>query len=286
MIENGCRVSAQPLFLTFSCHTARLRKTSGYAIVLLASAKNCLQSAPIRHLQVEHQLGETMASIAENISTVRNQITKATVSCGRPSGSVTLLAVTKTQAPERLREAYAAGQREFGENYVQEALDKIRVLDLPDLIWHFIGPIQSNKTADIATHFDWVHSIDRLKIANRLSEQRPQDCAPLNVCVQVNLSQEDSKSGVALADATALCEQIVSLPRLRLRGLMAIPAPCAGHAQQREVFRPLTLLFRELQGRFDQLDTLSIGMSADYEAAIEEGSTIVRVGSAIFGARD
>jgi len=226
-----------------------------------------------------------MASIAENISTVRDQIARATASCGRPSGSVALLTVTKTQAPEKLREAYAAGQREFGENYVQEALEKILSLDLPDLIWHFIGPIQSNKTADIATHFDWVHSVDRLKIANRLSSQRPLDCPPLNICVQVNLSQEDSKSGVALEDTAALCELLAKLPRLRLRGLMAIPAPCAEHAQQRDVFRPLTRLFSELQGRFEHLDTLSIGMSADYEAAIEEGSTIVRVGSAIFGVR-
>lgn len=226
-----------------------------------------------------------MASIAENISTVRDQITKATASCGRAVDSVTLLAVTKTQSPKMLREAYAAGQREFGENYVQEALDKIQVLDLPGLIWHFIGPIQSNKTADIATHFDWVHSVDRLKIAKRLSSQRPQERPPLNICVQVNLSQEDSKSGVALADAAALCEQIAMLPKLRLRGLMAIPAPKTERAAQREVFAPLALLFRELQGRFEQLDTLSIGMSADYEAAIAEGSTIVRIGSAIFGAR-
>lgn len=227
-----------------------------------------------------------MASIAENISTVRDQITKATAGCGRPSGSVTLLAVTKTQTPEKLREAYASGQREFGENYVQEALDKISALDLPEVIWHFIGPIQSNKTADIATHFDWVHSVDRLKIATRLDSQRPQGHPLLNVCVQVNLSEEDSKSGIALADTEALCEQIAKLPRLRLRGLMAIPAPCAEHTEQREVFRPLAQLFRELQVRFEHLDTLSIGMSADYEAAIEEGSTIVRVGSAIFGARD
>lgn len=227
-----------------------------------------------------------MASIAENISTVRDQITKATANSGRPVGCVALLAVTKTQSPEKLREAYAAGQRDFGENYVQEALDKIHALDLPDLIWHFIGPIQSNKTADIATHFDWVHSVDRLKIANRLSSQRPHELAPLNICVQVNLSQEDSKSGVALADAAALCEQIAKLPKLRLRGLMAIPAPSAHSAQQREAFAPLGVLFRELQGRFEQLDTLSIGMSADYAAAIAEGSTIVRVGSAIFGARD
>lgn len=226
-----------------------------------------------------------MASIAENISTVRDQITKATTSCRRPSGSVALLAVTKTQTPEKLREAYAAGQREFGENYVQEALGKIQTLDLPGLVWHFIGPIQSNKTTDIAAHFDWVHSVERLKIARRLSQQRPENLPPLNVCIQVNLSQEDSKSGVTLEDTAALCEQITRLPRLRLRGLMAIPAPCAEYAQQREVFAPLAMLFKELQGRFEQFDSLSIGMSADYEAAIAEGSTIVRVGTAIFGAR-
>ena len=226
-----------------------------------------------------------MASIAENISTVRDQITKAATRSGRAADSITLLAVTKTQTPDKLREAYAAGQREFGENYVQEALDKIRILDLPDLVWHFIGPIQSNKTADIAAHFDWVHSVDRLKIASRLSKQRPEGLAPLNICVQVNLSSEDSKSGVAIEEAANLCEQIAKLPNLRLRGLMAIPAPCAGHQQQRKVFAPLAALFRELQGRFEHLDSLSIGMSADYEAAIAEGSTIVRVGSAIFGAR-
>ena len=226
-----------------------------------------------------------MASIAENISTVRHQISKAGAICKRPSDSITLLAVTKTQEANKLREAYAAGQREFGENYVQEALDKMQALDLPDLTWHFIGPIQSNKTADIATHFDWVHSVDRLKIANRLNEQRPPDRPPLNICVQVNLSAEDSKSGVALADAAALCEQISQLPQLRLRGLMAIPAPCADYAQQRDVFVPLARMFRELQERYVELDTLSIGMSADYEAAIAEGSTMVRVGSAIFGAR-
>ena len=227
-----------------------------------------------------------MASIAENISTVRDQITKATAGCGRPSGSVTLLAVTKTQPPEKLREAYNAGQRDFGENYVQEALDKIQVLDLPEVIWHFIGPIQSNKTADIAAHFDWVHSLDRLKIANRLNSQRPQSHPPLNVCVQVNLSDEDSKSGVALAGTEELCEQIAQLSNLRLRGLMAIPAPCVENAKQRQVFQPLAQLFREMQGRFEHLDTLSIGMSADFKAAIEEGSTIVRIGTAIFGARE
>jgi len=226
-----------------------------------------------------------MASIAENISTVRNQITKATLECGRVAGSVSLLAVSKTQTPEKLREAYAAGQREFGENYVKEALEKIDALKLPGLIWHFIGPIQSNKTAEIATHFDWVHSVDRVKIANRLSQQRPESSPPLNICVQINLSEEDTKSGVALLDTLELCKQIAALPRLRLRGLMAIPAPCADTLQQREVFHPLTLLLEELRVNFPDMDTLSIGMSADYQAAIAEGSTIVRVGSAIFGAR-
>jgi pyridoxal phosphate enzyme (YggS family) len=226
-----------------------------------------------------------MASIAENICTVRNLIAKAESACDRSPNSVVLLAVSKTQTPEKLCEAYVAGQREFGENYVQEALEKMQALALPELIWHFIGPIQSNKTAEIASHFDWVHSVGRLKIAQRLSKQRPSDRPALNVCVQVNLSQEESKSGVALEEAAQLCEQIVALPGLCLRGLMAIPAPSTDYDAQRAVFRPLTTLFKHLSARFPTMDTLSIGMSDDYAAAIAEGATIVRIGSAIFGAR-
>lgn len=209
----------------------------------------------------------------------------AAQACGRSESSVTLLAVSKTQAVEKLREAYAAGQREFGENYVQEALLKIAQLPLPGIIWHFIGPLQSNKTAEIAAHFDWVHGIDRLKIATRLDAQRPAHLAPLQVCIQVNLSQEDSKSGVTLQDTAALCRQVAQLPNLRLRGLMAIPAPCEDPLEQRAVFRPLAELYRDLQQHYPQMDTLSIGMSSDFVAAIAEGSTLVRVGSAIFGAR-
>ena len=228
---------------------------------------------------------EYMPSIAENIFRAGQQIAEAAQACGRAPGAVTLLAVSKTQSAATVREAYEAGQRDFGENYVQEALDKIGALPLPGLVWHFIGPLQSNKTRDIASHFDWVHSVDRLKIATRLNEQRPAGMAPLNVCIQVNISEEDSKSGVAMADVEALCEALQSLPNLRLRGLMAIPAPCDDPVAQRAVYAPLTALLRQLQARYPGMDTLSIGMSADFAAAIAEGSTLVRVGTAIFGAR-
>lgn len=226
-----------------------------------------------------------MASIAENIFTVREQITKCAVLLGRAPDSVTLLAVSKTQSAGRVREAFAAGQRDFGENYVQEALVKINALPLPGICWHFIGPIQSNKTREIAENFAWVHSVDRLKIARRLDSQRPSTADPLNVCIQVNLSAEESKSGTSIEEVEGLCAQISKLKKLRLRGLMAIPAPCADPEQQRLVFRPLAEALNRLTARYPQMDTLSIGMSADFEAAIAEGSTMVRIGSAIFGAR-
>ncbi len=226
-----------------------------------------------------------MASIAENISAVREEIGKAAVACGRPATSVALLAVSKTQGPEKVREAYAAGQRDFGENYVQEALSKIGALPLPGLCWHFIGPIQSNKTREIAEHFQWVHSVDRLKIAQRLSAQRPASLGPLNICIQVNISGEDSKSGVTLAEAADLCEAIQGLDNICLRGLMAIPAPSDDAEKLRLTFRPLAQLLQRLAAQYPQMDTLSIGMSGDYVAAIAEGSTIVRIGTAIFGAR-
>jgi pyridoxal phosphate enzyme (YggS family) len=226
-----------------------------------------------------------MASIAENISTVREEISKAAVGCGRPAASVALLAVSKTQGPDKVLEAYAAGQRDFGENYVQEALGKISALPLPGLCWHFIGPIQSNKTREIAEHFQWVHSVDRLKIAQRLSAQRSADLGPLNICIQVNISGEGSKSGVALPEVTGLCEAISGLENICLRGLMAIPAPCDDNEQQRLTFRPLAQLLQRLAAKYPQMDTLSIGMSGDFMAAIAEGSTIVRVGTTIFGAR-
>lgn len=208
----------------------------------------------------------------------------------RNADSVLLLSVSKTHSADKVREAYAAGARHFGENYVQEALDKIALLSQPpnalsDIHWHFIGPIQSNKTRDIAGAFDWVHSVDRLKIAQRLNDQRPDDMPALNTCVQVNLSDEDTKSGVPLNEVEALCANIAGLPRLKLRGLMAIPAPCQDHDQQRAAFQPLAAAFARLQQHYTTMDTLSIGMSDDFEAAIAEGSTMIRIGTAIFGAR-
>ena len=186
-----------------------------------------------------------------------------------------------------MQEAFDAGQRAFGENYLQEALDKIAALQgkTPGLEWHFIGPIQSNKTRPIAEHFDWVHSVDRLKIAQRLSEQRPEELGPLNICLQVNISAEASKSGLAPEALPEVAAQVAQLPRLRLRGLMAIPAPSDDMKQQRAAFAAVRGLYEQLRAGGLAMDTLSMGMSADLEAAVAEGATIVRVGSAIFGAR-
>ncbi len=223
-------------------------------------------------------------SIAERLEAVRSRITRAEREAGRPEASVSLIAVSKTQPAAALREAILAGQRHFGENYLREALVKQADLDdVPGLIWHFIGPVQSNKTAAIAAHFDWVHSVDRLKIAQRLSEQRPEGLAPLNICLQVNVSDEMSKSGVRLADLPRLATQVENLPRLRLRGLMAIPAPSHDPERQRVPFRAL----RQAMASLDRagLDTLSMGMSDDLEAAIEEGARFVRIGTAVFGPR-
>lgn len=233
----------------------------------------------------------TEHTIIENYQRVMAEIAAEATHCQRSPDSVQLLAVSKTHAIDKIRQAYEAGARDFGENYLQEALIKIQQLadedhPMKDVRWHFIGPVQSNKTRDIAAVFDWLHSLDRLKIAQRLSEQRPDSMPALNICLQVNLSDEASKSGVALHEVDSLCEAIAPLPRLHLRGLMAIPAPTDDYEAQRAVFRPLSGLFRELQARYDQFDTLSIGMSADYKAAIAEGATIIRVGSAIFGARN
>lgn len=229
--------------------------------------------------------GETMPSISENISTVRAQIAKLAREYNRSEDSIKLLAVSKKQGSEKLREAYAAGQREFGENYVQEAIEKITTLKMPGLVWHFIGPIQSNKTGLIASHFDWVHSVDRLKIAQRLSAQRPSAMGSLKICIQVNLSNEATKSGVPIEQVASLCAQINALPHLELRGLMAIPAPSDTLQEQRRIFEPLFLLFNGLQKTYPQMDTLSIGMSADFPAAIAQGSTVIRLGTAVFGAR-
>jgi hypothetical protein len=232
-------------------------------------------------------MGTNQASIAENVARVMQRIDRACVEAGRLPQHVTLLAVSKTCPPEAVRAAVAAGQRAFGENYVQEALDKIAALaDLrPALQWHLIGPLQSNKTRPVAEAFDWVHSVDRLKIAERLSAQRPPALPPLNVCLQVNVSGEASKSGVGFGELTALARAVAALPRLRLRGLMAIPEPLGDLAAQRLPHRRLREACVALRAEGLALDTLSMGMSADLEAAVLEGATIVRVGSAIFGAR-
>lgn len=228
-----------------------------------------------------------MATIATKLQQVRLRIAAACVAARRPVQSVTLLAVSKTFGPAAVREAHAAGQLAFGENYVQEALAKIDALaDLrPSLEWHLIGPLQSNKTREVAAVFDWVHSVDRLKTAERLSAQRPRDLPPLQLCLQVNISGETSKSGVAPADVLALAREVAALPNVTLRGLMAIPEPTADFAAQRAPHRALHELLVSLQSEGLALDTLSIGMSDDLEAAIAEGATIVRVGTAIFGER-
>ena len=224
-----------------------------------------------------------MSTLADNLSAISARIASAAQAAGRDPASVQLLAVSKTKPASAIREIHAAGVRDFGENYLQEALTKQQALsDLP-LIWHFIGPIQSNKTKAIAEHFDWVHSVDRLKIAQRLSEQRPAGLAPLNICLQVNVSGEDSKSGCTPVDLPALAKAVAALPNLRLRGLMAIPEPTEDRATQEAAFASL----RKLQeGLGFGLDTLSMGMSHDLEAAIAQGATWVRIGTALFGARD
>ena len=228
-----------------------------------------------------------IGSIASNLQSVHQRIAAACAAGGRSAGSVQLLAVSKTFPAEAVREACAAGQRAFGENYVQEGLAKITELtDLrSQLEWHLIGPLQSNKTRDVAGVFDWVHSVDRLKIAERLSAQRPADLPPLQVCLQVNISGEPSKSGLLPADVAAVAAAVAALPRLVLRGLMAIPEPVADLQAQRAPHRALRELMAAVNATGLALDTLSMGMSADLEAAVLEGATQVRVGSAIFGGR-
>ena len=224
-----------------------------------------------------------MSTIAGNIAQVEARIRAAALAVQRDVTSIHLLAVSKTKPAAALREAYAAGVRDFGENYLQEARAKqVELADLP-LCWHFIGPIQSNKTRDIAEHFAWVHSVDRLKIAQRLSEQRPADLPPLNICIQVNVSGEASKSGCNPADLPALAAAISGLPRLKLRGLMAIPEPTEDRAEQYAAFATVRTLQESLNMG---LDTLSMGMSHDLESAIAQGATWVRIGTALFGARD
>jgi pyridoxal phosphate enzyme (YggS family) len=224
--------------------------------------------------------------IPENIAKLLQRVRLSAEKCQRQSSDILVLAVSKTHPAGAIREAYDAGLRHFGESYLQEALEKIEQLQDLDIIWHFIGPIQSNKTRPIAAHFDWVHSIDRDKIARRLSEQRPAGMAPLQVCLQVNVSGEASKSGVSLEELPGLVEAVLPLPGLRLRGLMAIPAPDPEVAAQRRAFAVLRAAMEDLRRVAPDADTLSMGMSEDLEAAIAEGSTLVRVGSAIFGPRE
>ena len=227
-----------------------------------------------------------MTTIASALQAVRSRIALAATAAGRPVASIQLLAVSKTFPASAVRQAYTAGQRAFGESYVQEAVGKVEVLnDLP-LRWHFIGPIQSNKTRPIAENFAWVHSLDRARIADRLSAGRPSNLPDLQVCLQVNVSGESSKSGVAPEDLPALARHVRTLPRLKLRGLMAIPEPTDDPVKQRLAFVHLRQILEQLNAAGFHLDTLSMGMSDDFEAAIAEGATIVRVGSAIFGERE
>ena len=227
-----------------------------------------------------------MIELAERISALSQEIRGLEDKYRRQPNSVQILAVSKRHSADKIRELASASVQHFGENYLQEALDKMAVLQDLELQWHFIGPIQSNKTRGIAENFAWVQSLDREKIAIRLNEQRPENLEPLNICVQVNLSGEDTKSGVAQQDCPALCEKIARLPRLRLRGLMSIPAPLTDFQQQRHCFRELAELYTHLAGQFESFDTLSMGMSGDLDEAIKEGSTMIRVGSALFGKRD
>ncbi len=227
-----------------------------------------------------------MTTISANLQAVRARIDAAARKYGRHPADIALLAVSKTWPAGDVREAACAGQKAFGENYVQEGVDKVGELSGLGLEWHFIGPLQSNKTRLVAESFDWVHSLDRLKIAERLAEQRPDTLPPLQVCLQINVSGEATKSGVEPAAVAELAQRISALPRLRLRGLMAIPAPSDDFAQQCADFRRLREIYQHLQHIGLTLDTLSMGMSHDLEAAIAEGSTLVRVGTAIFGERN
>ena len=228
-----------------------------------------------------------MATIANNLQLVRSRINAACSRLGRSTDSIRLLAVSKTFPAEAVREAFDAGQRCFGENYVQEAIDKIQVLDTlrGEIEWHLIGPLQSNKTRVVAEHFDWVQTVDRLKIAQRLSEQRPDHLPPLQVLVQVNTSGEDTKSGVDPTEALTLAQQVAALPRLILRGVMALPAPTLDPQAQAAALAQVRVVFDQLKAAGLPIDTLSMGMSGDLEAAVEQGSTMVRVGTAIFGHR-
>ena len=230
-----------------------------------------------------------MNDIAHNLAQVRGKISAAAAQCGRAPEEVILLAVSKTKPASAVEEAVAAGQRAFGENYVQEGVEKIlhfRERGFNGLEWHFIGPLQSNKSRLVAEHFDWCHTVDRLRIASRLSEQRPAHLPPLNVLIQINISDENSKSGIALSELEALAAEVAPLPGITLRGLMAIPAPEAEYARQIAVAQQMAVAFAQLKTIYPTVDTLSLGMSDDMSAAIAAGSTMVRIGTAIFGTRD
>ncbi|VEA67693.1 Predicted enzyme with a TIM-barrel fold [Serratia plymuthica] len=231
-----------------------------------------------------------MSTIQQNLQDVRSRIAAAAQGCARAPEEITLLAVSKTKPVAAIAEAIAAGQRAFGENYVQEGVDKVQhFATLPEgatLNWHFIGPLQSNKSRLVSEHFAWCHTVDRLRIAQRLSDQRPAGMPPLNVLIQINISDEQSKSGIVLAELPALAEAVAALPNVTLRGLMAIPAPEEDYQRQLAVFGQMSDAFLALQQRYPQVDTLSMGMTDDMAAAIAAGSTLVRIGTAIFGARD
>ncbi|RWR01666.1 hypothetical protein ED28_11595 [[Pantoea] beijingensis] len=228
-----------------------------------------------------------MTSIQHNLQQVRQRISAAAERCGRDPQEITLLAVSKTKPASAVEEAALAGQNAFGENYVQEGVDKIAALTtLSPLTWHFIGPLQSNKSRLVAENFAWCHTVDRLRIASRLSEQRPAHLPPLNVLIQINISDENSKSGIMLAALPELAKDVALLPGLRLRGLMAIPAPEASYERQLSVCQKMAEALAQLKQDYPYVDTLSLGMSDDMEAAIAAGSTMVRIGTAIFGARD
>ena len=227
-----------------------------------------------------------MIRVTENFRKIQDLLAKAMVEAGRAPEQIRLLAVSKKKPADAVLEAYSAGQRDFGENFVQEGLEKIAAVDRDDAMWHFIGRLQSNKTKAVSRHFQWVHTIDRLKIARRLSAQRPPDAADLNVCIEVNIDSEDNKSGVAPDEVGDLAAAVTELPRLKLRGLMCLPAIRTDFEEQRRPFSALRTLMESLNESGLQMDTLSMGMTADYAAAIREGATIVRIGTALFGARE
>lgn len=226
-----------------------------------------------------------MIKVTENFRKIQDLLAKAAADAGRSPDEILVLAVSKSKPASAVLEAYAAGQRDFGENFVQEGLEKIAAVARDDVTWHFIGHLQANKTRAVAQHFHWVHTIDRLKIARRLSEQRPDDSPPLNVCIEVNIDAEASKSGVAVDEVASLASAVVELPQMTLRGLMCLPAMRDTFEEQRRPFARMRGILQSLNESGLSLDTLSMGMTADYAAAIHEGATIVRIGTAIFGAR-